>query len=370
MSKMFRWLMLPIHAAGILSGAKSFGDNHVIGSPALNRLGLHLWRREFARRMAIRRRQQLASAIQAEDRNGFERDGFLVKRDYLDPGAFESLRAEIMRLEADAREAIIGDTLTRLIPLDAPNLRRLPTVRGVLESEGFLGLIHYIGSFRRKPHLFVQTVYSQVIQNAPPDVQSFYHVDTFHPTVKAWYFLEGVGEDAAPFTYVPGSHKANRRRSAWERKMSVGAQTSPDILTREGSLRISDADLSRLNYRKPVKLAVMANTLIIADTSGFHKRAISAGQARRISIWAYSRSNPFLPWAGGDLAALPLIRGRVVRVFWFIQDRIARMTGGSGVWRWVGSRMPDTPPILAPHGADYQLHEPMSANRSSSPVAQ
>jgi hypothetical protein len=344
--KLYQWPLLAAYAVAIASSAKSFRDNPVIGSEYLNRLGLHLLRRRIARRMGIRRRTQLASSIPPADRAAFDRDGFLLKRDFLDPETFARLRNEIMALHTNAREAIIGDTLTRLIPLDAQNLRLVPTVRAVFEGSVFRSLMGYIGSFRRRPHLFVQTVFSQVLKDAPPDVQSFFHSDTFHPTVKAWLYLEDVEEDSCPFTYVPGSHVANRRRLAWERQVSIGAAKSNDPLTAEGSLRISDEKLAQLGYAPPQKLAVGANTLIIADTSGFHKRSTSADQSRRISIWAYSRSNPFLPWTGGDLSALPLVQGRAVRVFWFVQDLSKRLLGSKGGWRWVGLRTPATPPSL------------------------
>ena len=341
MTRWYRYLLTPVHAAMVASGAKSFRDNPVIGSASLNRRGLHLMRRDIAWRMGLRRRAQLASLISAEDRAAFERDGFLLKRNFLDPATFEALRQEIYHLDTDAREAVIGDTLTRLIPLDAPTLRRLPATRRVFEGAVFRNLLAYVGSFKRRPHLFVQTVFSRVRENAPPDVQSFFHSDTFHPTVKAWFYLEDVATN--PLTYVPGSHVANRRRLAWERRVSITAADSPEPLTAEGSLRVSDAEIRRMGYPEPLALQVGANTLIVADTSGFHKRAASATQTMRVSIWAYSRSNPFLPWVGGDLAAAPFIRARAVRLFWMAQDGLKWLRRAKGGWRWVGHRTPLTP---------------------------
>jgi hypothetical protein len=340
----FRSLLVPVHALMVLSGAKSFRDNPVIGSARLNRRGLHIARRHLARRMGVLRRAQLASLISEADRASFERDGFLLKRDFLDAASFEALRREIYALDTDAREAVIGDALTRLIPLDKPALRDLPVTRGVFEGERFRNLLAYVGSFKRRPHLFVQTVFSRVLEDAPPDVQSFLHSDTFHPTVKAWFYLEDVDADANPLTYVPGSHVANRRRLAWERRVSISAAGSSEPLTAEGSLRVTEAEVSRMGYPAPVPLSVGANTLIVADTSGFHKRGISAEQTMRVSIWAYSRSNPFLPWVGGDLAGLPLVHDRVVRCFWFAQDAVKWLLGARGGWRWVGRRTPQTPP--------------------------
>ena len=242
---------LPIDLLSVLTAAKSHKSNPVIGSAALNRRGLHIARRTAAARLGDRRRRQLERLVTPSDRAAFARDGFVIRDGFLDPETYAAFHDEIMGLRANAREALIGDTLTRLIPLDGAALKRLPVVRSVLEGSDYLGLHAYVGSFRRRPHLYVQTVFSQHAPGAEPDVQSFYHSDTFHPTVKSWFFLQDVEENAAPFTYVPGSHRANRRRLAWERRVSINAASADDKLTAEGSFRISEPEILRLGYGGP-----------------------------------------------------------------------------------------------------------------------
>ncbi|MDO9708464.1 phytanoyl-CoA dioxygenase family protein [Paracraurococcus lichenis] len=336
-----QWLLAPIHALALASGAKSFEANPVLGSATLNRYGLHIARKRLALRLGARRRASLADALTPEERAAFDRDGFLVIPNLLPPADFEALRAEILGHRTAAREFADGSTLTRLIPLDARALRDLPAARAALLGARYQGLHAYAGSFRSAPHLFIQTVFSGV-RDAPVDVQSHWHSDTFHPTVKSWLFLTDVGEDEAGFTYVPGSHRPTRRHLAWERRISVGAATSPDRMTREGSLRIEEVVLARLGYPPPRKLAVAPNTLVIADTSGLHRRGHATGAACRIAIWAYGRGSPFWPWPGG-LPPLPG-RGHAVRAFWALQDMARRLTRRRGGWRWVGERTPAMPP--------------------------
>lgn len=337
----WRWLLAPFYLLSIFTAAKSFRGNPVLGSRWLNRRGLHVARKRVAARIGERRRRRLAGLVGAQERADLERDGFIVKRDFLDPASFAALREEIMGLQVAAREAVIGDTLTRLIPLDAQTLPALPVTRQALESPAYRNLLDYVGSFRRQPHLYVQTVFSRYCEGEP-DIQSFFHSDTFHPTLKSWLLLQDVGEDEAVFTYVPGSHRHNRRRLAWERRVSMTAAQGRDRLTAEGSLRISERQIRRLGYGPPVRLALPANTLIVADTSGFHARHPTTLQTVRVSIWAYSRSNPFLPWVGGDLEALPLLKGRALRLFWKVRDAFARRTPST--WRFVGQRSPLAPP--------------------------
>ena len=338
-----RWWLAPLHAVAVLTSAKSFRDNRVIGDPELNRRGLHVARRRAAARLGDRRRRALAGALGPADRAALDRDGFVVKPDFLDPADYRALHDEVMALEAPAREAVIGDVLTRLIPLNTRVLRGAPTLRRVLEGPAFRGLLDYAGSFRRRPELYVQTVFSRFCEG-PADVQSFYHSDTFHPTVKAWFYLQDVDDADAPLAYVPGSHRHNARRLAFERRVSRTAHAAGDRLTAEGSIRFCDADIRRMGYPPPRRLAVRANTLIVADTSGIHRRSPTTQRAVRVCIWAYARSNPFLPFPGGDVAGLPVLQDALLRAYWTVTDRLRRAGGKPREWGWAGLRSPLSPP--------------------------
>ncbi len=338
-----RYLALPYHVLSVASATKSFRDNPVIGSATLNRWGLHVARRRLAAKLGIWRRSRLAGSIAEADRAAIDRDGFIVKPNFLDDATFQAFRTEIMSLEAPAREALIGDALTRLIPLDVLDRTGLETVRRVLEGPAYRGLLDYAGSFRRRPNIYVQTVFSRVCAGEP-DIQSAFHADTFHPTVKAWLYLEDVPDDATPFTYVAGSHRLNRRRLAWERRVALTAASAGDRLTAEGSMRISEREIARLGYGPVRRFPVAANTLIVADTSGIHARAPAPGRSTRVAIWAYSRSNPFLPWTGGDLIHAPALKRRALTLYWAASDGWKDLTRSRREWRWVGKRRPLSPP--------------------------
>jgi hypothetical protein len=340
-----QWLLAPLHAAAVATSAKSFRDNPIIGSPALNRMGLHVARRKLATRLGEYRRSRLAGLLTAAQREAFQRDGFLQIPNFLPQAEFEAMRAEIMALKAPARELIDGYTLTRLFPLDAVTLPGLPATSRALADPRYAGLHAYIGAYRRHPRICVQTIFSK-FREGVPDVQSYYHADTFQPTVKSWLYLTEVEEDDAAFTYIPGSHRPNKRQLAWERRVSITARDAGDRLTAEGSIRITEEELRRLGYPAPLKLTAAPNTLVIADTSGFHRRGLSNTAACRIAIWAYMRSNPFVPWAGNPFMDVPALRGRGVRAFWDLQDALRRATGKTKTsgWRSVGPRSPATPP--------------------------
>src|SRR5258708_24563312 len=82
--------------------------------------------------------------------------------------------------------------------------------------------------------------------------------------------------------------------------MSLSAQHSPNGDPRQGSFRIEPEELPALGLPEPRVFAVPANTLVVADTFGFHARGPSAGRSLRVEIWAYGRRSPFVPWAAFD----------------------------------------------------------------------
>jgi len=294
-----RAAMVPLWTAQLLTGTKSFERNRVIGSPLLNRHGLHVARVRLAHRVAAARRRRLAGLVSAADREDFARDGFVVRRDFLPAAEFAALLDQVKSYRGGLREIAEGDTIMRKIALDPQALAALPALATLLGSPEWRGLIRYIGSRDAEPVVWIQSILRHAC-DGPPDPQTALHADTFHPTVKAWLFLTDVGADAGPFTYVPGSHRLTPERLAWERRMSFAAPHSPDSETRQGSFRADPGDLTAMGLSEPRILAVPANTLVVADTFGFHARGPSSGRSLRVELWAYGRRSPFVPWAAFD----------------------------------------------------------------------
>ncbi|WP_076072679.1 phytanoyl-CoA dioxygenase family protein [Sphingomonas montana] len=338
--KAARYLLAPWWVVQLFTGAKSFGDNPLIGSQALNARGLHVLRVRAAAAMAARRRRRLAHLLSAEDRAAFDRDGYVLKRDFLPPALFAQLRDQALAFAGPAREMVQGDTITRRIALDPEALGAIPAARTLLADPAWRGLLRYVGSTDAEPVTYIQTILSQV-NDAEPDPQTNLHADTFHATVKAWLFLTDVAEDEGPFAYVPGSHRDTPERLAWEQAMSLGVTSGPDRLSSRGSFRIRADELPALGL-PPVRLfGVPANTLVVADTHGFHARGPSIRPAIRVEIWAYGRRNPYLPWTGLDLLGVAGVAERRVPLMWAARDRLRRLIGQP--WRDVGRKRAGDP---------------------------
>lgn len=342
----FRWLLLPWWSLQVFTAEKSFAGNRVLGSRMLNRRGLHVWRGRLARRMTDWRRRRLAHLVSREDREAFARDGCVVKPGFTPPDLFPRLMSEIEALTAEAREFKEGDAITRRIPLTPENLRRLPACARLLEMPEWKGLLRYVSSYDAEPLVFVQTIFTHVDEQSKPDPQTSIHMDTFHPTMKAWLFLHDVGEDDGPFTFAVGSHAMTKRREVWERRLSVEASGQ-----KGGAFRIKPFMLKKLGYPKPTKFAVAANTLVVADTHGFHARGASARSSARVEIWAYSRRNPFLPFTGLDLGSLPPIKSRQAVIAWKFMELKQKLGLPTPKWRDAGLISPAAPPLPWPEPA-------------------
>jgi hypothetical protein len=331
MNQFLRVLLFPIWLLELPTGAKSFVDNPIIGNEWLNRHGLHVARLRIAHGLAAMRRRRLATRLPEEDRLAFERDGLIVKPDYLPSESFSSLVDEIRAYRGPARETVQGDTVTRRIALNGASLTHLPTVARLLDAPDFQGMLRYVSSFDAEPMLYLQTILTHVVKG-PPDPQLELHSDAFQPSVKAWLFLNDVKADAAPFTYVRGSHRADAKRIAWEKRMSVAASSDGPRLTRRGSFRVNSEDLPCLGLPQPQSFEVSANTLVVADTFGFHARGPSDGASFRVEIWAFGRQSPFLPWTYSMLWNIPWLARSRAGLFWWISDLKERLGLGRNVW--------------------------------------
>jgi hypothetical protein len=336
-----RWCRAPLWLLALATGAKSFADNPILGSVALNRRGLHVGRLKLAHRLAWSRRGRLAAAVPSEWRERFDRDGFVEVRDYLPPQSFARLQQALLTREFECRQHQQGDAITRRVPVGPELLSSIPELASIVGDRSWRSLLGYVASSRSAPLYYIQTIVSG---HAPggPDPQLDLHSDTFHPSLKAWLFLTDVTDDQGPLTYVAGSHRLTPERIAWEQARSVDI-ANQDRLSQRGSLRIAPDELAALGLPPPTRFAVPANTLVVIDTCGFHARGSSTRPTVRAELWAFVRRTPFVPWTGFD----PLSWGPLAirRATWLaaLLDRLDRLGIMQQHWRPAGKRKPAEP---------------------------
>lgn len=336
-------LRIPVWLAALGTGAKSFTANPIIGSRRLNRRGLHVARVRLAAAMADWRRRRLAKAVSAEDRAAFARDGYVLKENFLPPELFEALRQEVYEPQWPVREMRQGSAVTRRVPLDPAALRAgHPTLARLARDPAIIGLIRYVAGCGGQPIFSLQAIFAGA-DHRGADPQAELHSDTFQSTAKAWLFLHDVGPDDGPFAYVPGSHRRNKPRLTWEGAQSVQAAQHPVPYHARGSFRVGPDELRQMGLPAPQRMTVKANTLVVADTSGFHGRTASLRPTCRVELYATLRRNPFLPWVGLDPLSLPYLRNRAGSLSIKALEAAKRVGLAKMPWRPVGRMRVDAP---------------------------
>ena len=290
-------LKTPFFLFELITSAKSFKDNPIIGSKLLNRCGLHVIRLLLSHIIMRIRMLVLSTGISAEDRRQYFKEGYLVKENYLSESEFSCLENESRSFEGEIREARQGDTLTHRAALSPDVLSRYPTMQSVLFSKSFRRYARFTSGHLRDPLYYLEEIKNQYCEGGN-DPQKMFHHDTFHPSMKSWLFIDDVIENSGAFTFVPRSHKLDWKRIKWEYRMSCNAQDAKNQMHARGSTRYSDEDLVELGLPSPHAFTVKKNTLILVNVFGIHKRGDSVGKSTRLALWGDSRTNPFLPFPG------------------------------------------------------------------------
>jgi hypothetical protein len=330
-SKLAKW---PLWTVEIFTTAKSFESNPILGSHLLNRLGLHVFRLTLTHAMTGWRRLFVMWLVPCDERRKFREQGYIVIPNFLAAEEFQRVREEALDFSGELRRMVQGDTHTYQGLLDYETTRGMPACEAALSKSRLLNLMMYGGAAFKHSMFFVHCIKNGVRQ-AEADPQKQFHSDTFHPTMKAWLFLDDVDEHNGPFNYVPGSHRLTWRRLKWEYESSVSGRSLSDKYARRGSLRIGISELKKLGFSDPAVCKVPANTLVMADTTGFHRRGEAGQNSSRLAIYAYSRSNPFNPFPGVFPTWCSRIEQRLTQLHFRRADEVAAKKKVRASWHRV-----------------------------------
>lgn len=286
--------------------------NRWVGNRVANWLGLHLVRILVAD--AFDHIRWALHSPTPQDRgwiSTLRRDGVVAIPDLLPREQFEVLQAEVMSTIArslktfpprtnltpgfgakepfdEGFDRFDGGTLNRYLSL---SLAQTPSAFSLVTSERFRRL--YASAQGRPVTMEALSLY--YLRHGPkgaPDLQKDLHRDTFHFTIKCWYFVQAVKPTDGPFMYVKGSNRSTLKRLAWEHHR---ARHASERKTDDGSFRITEAELDELDLPAPTMFDVAENTLVIADTHGFHRRGDANPGAERFAIYGGMRRSPYLP---------------------------------------------------------------------------
>tara|TARA_Y100000748_G_scaffold226442_1_gene190804 strand:- start:944 stop:1711 length:768 start_codon:yes stop_codon:yes gene_type:complete len=118
--------------------------------------------------------------------------------------------------------------------------------------------------------------------------QNQLHSDTFYNTHKVWFFIETVNIEDGPIYFVPGTNNLSMKRLVFEYNKSINFKELNDY-----SFRVEQKDRVFLGCKEEA-IICPANTLVIANTRGLHRRGKGkAGNTRKQIHFCIRTNNPF-----------------------------------------------------------------------------
>ena len=133
------------------------------------------------------------------------------------------------------------------------------------------------------------------VVHAVHDIQTVLHSDSFASTIKVFAFAQPVSMADGPFNYANQSH----RHSEGKLRLLQGLVSSDEFWACQSPRLYSDMQRQHGYYATP--LEVPANTMIIADTNGFHHRGRAHPGTRRDYSTVFF---PGLAWSKRDVPRL------------------------------------------------------------------
>ena len=219
------------------------------------------------------------------------KDGVVVIPNFLPTSEFVALRKEHKRLIENHNFETKGQCLSQeqyspnsvAIYADDPKPSALSAF---LQNPRLLFLLQ-VGEGRRKC-LINWSQYEATIGGVAKDnfseLEEQIHSDTYFSTHKVFLYLHDVGIENGPFTYCRRTMRVTWRRLVREYASSLEKKATRD------TWRPEEWEQKYLDLTEE-PIVGLANTLIIADTNGFHKR--TRGRTERFTVQLMTRHNPF-----------------------------------------------------------------------------
>ena len=270
-----------------------------VGSVWGNRLGLQVFR-TVGQYLRFKARRRSVAGDVVSFVNAMDADGIALIENFLEPAQFAEVRAE-------SDEAFKN---TKLMPYKQGENARLYRTQITLSEPASAGskilelfrhndMLNRIAaaSLRRKitrpPEVHLDWYQVGDGRASDNDIENILHADLHTATIKMFFYLDDVDESNGAFIYAKGSHRLTLSRLRHEYELSIRQAKSRTGVTVEESLLAIRGGESRNvihpRYRRMMKveesqMCVKANTLVIANNMGFHRRGEFPSQRPRRTV--------------------------------------------------------------------------------------
>ncbi|MFZ1790751.1 MAG: phytanoyl-CoA dioxygenase family protein [Saprospiraceae bacterium] len=273
---------------------RTFTSDKLIKSHFFNSKGLQVFRMKLAQKRYEIRKFKVKS-IYENEYNNFLAKGFLLIPEFLKDNDFQELRNEcydILKIgEYRKFGRKDGPNMIYMLDIFSLDLSKYRALNKLIQNEYINDLFSIMEKRQIKipnKDIVVQIQYLvQGDENGTEDPETQLHSDTFFNTHKAWLYLDDVGIENGPFVFVPKTHNIYI-----EGRLKREKEYSENI-NLKGSRRVSNDELLSLGLHEEV-FNCKKNTLLMANTLGYHRRLRGVSGNDRLTIAFSARSNPFL----------------------------------------------------------------------------
>ena len=274
----------------------------VVGGAIANALGLQLARiakDTLAFRLRATEVPERVRVAAAE----LDREGILVIPNFLPEDAFSAVQRELATSltdhPSDWRHISFGKNFSasNLYATDFPE--RYPAMCTHVQKNDFLLQLACAVSRRRPtywPHVDVQRLTKEDWKSPHTDLDynQYMHSDRHYPFVKAFLYMTDVDAETAPYTFARRTHKMwSVARLRYEYRFSNRfvrarrgryARTGEQLIADRALRELADEFLSDVDAT-PEPVVGRANTLIISNNQGFHRRGELRGDRPRMMMF-------------------------------------------------------------------------------------
>jgi hypothetical protein len=275
-----------------------FSGDKVVGSYLLNVLGAQIFRTVTARSI-FNSVPVLSGAFRSSPGDTVKkkfaelrREGIVVWPDFLPRDEFERVRQECFNLIRDNSQVEVerwGPNTLEIRRVRDGEAGAMSSIYRLIADRRLRGILEAAEKRPLGP-LTDRTTVERLTQGEAKnleDPQSQVHSDTFHTCHKAWLYVSDVGMEDGPLFYVKGSHKMTLRQLYYIYRHSYTIRQGDDQ-----SRRITADELSKLGGPKEIYTCA-SNTLVIANTCGYHGRLQGEAKRERWTVHLNIRANPF-----------------------------------------------------------------------------
>ena len=264
-----------------------FSKHKNIDSKLLNLLGFQIIRYLIARALYVLRPFPVDKTLKQHVKD-LRRDGMLAIPDFMPEKAFQELKKEYHQLieTGTPNPHHHGDTVVNHFDCSKLSREQAPHLHAF-----FYGKVNTLIQAAEKRKVLPEegamlAEHVTVGKGEDMDTQSDPHTDIFFHTHKAWLFLEDVDTETGPLAYFPTSQNLRLKRMRYMYRESIGLNRASRRVTWE---EVEDTGL------KEKAFTCKANTLVMADVHGFHRRIHGVPGRQRYAVLVSFRFNPFVP---------------------------------------------------------------------------